>query len=80
MAFKADFSWIMSDKPEHTRVVFNVNTQYIMIICCGGGNREGYVAEDLGGSVCRWERMKQAVKVCVCVYRDGGGVGWGGEI
>lgn len=40
MAFKADFSWIMSDKCEHASVVFNVNTQYIMISCCGGGNRE----------------------------------------
>lgn len=59
------FSWIMSDKPEHASVVFNVNTQYIMISCCGGGNREWYVADDRGGSVCRWERMKQALKVRV---------------
>lgn len=59
MAFKADFSWIMSDKPEHASVVFRVNIWYIMIICCRGGNREGYVTDGWGGSVCRWERMRQ---------------------
>ncbi len=65
MAFKADFSWIMSDRPEHACMPFNVNRQSIMIIRCGGGNSEGYVADDWVGSVCRWEKMKQAVKVCV---------------
>jgi len=34
---------------------FNVNTRYIMIICSGGGNRLGFVADDWGGSTCRWE-------------------------
>lgn len=49
-------------------VALNVNTQYIMISCCGGGNEKGYVADDWGESVCRWDRMMET--------EEGGQVWW----